>query len=355
MEALNPDMLSLAREARGITQTELARRISKTASYVNKVENGFLQPSDQQTEAFSVALSYPVDFLTSHERVRGFDSPCLYHRKRKTLPVKQLSRVEANMHALRLHIRWILKDIDIEPMLSFHSMDLDEFGSPEGVAQALRRAWGIRRGPIKNVTELIEAAGGVVLFANFGTIKMDGLSCWEKHGPPFFYLNSDTPAEVSRFTIAHELGHLVMHLHPSVDIEGEADRFAAEFLMPADEIRSQLRNVQFAQLGPLKEYWRISMRNLVTRATKLGVIDQSRSRSLYVQLSQKGYLTSSEPFPLRREQPMSIATALAVHVGQHRYTADELIKLAKMDREDWISTFGDLMPDSKRRNLRSIR
>jgi Zn-dependent peptidase ImmA (M78 family)/transcriptional regulator with XRE-family HTH domain len=341
MSTLNPDMLALAREARGISQTELARRIQRTPGYVNKVERGFLEPTESQIGALSEALRYPVAFLISSERVQGYDSPCLYHRKRRTLPSRLLERTEARMHALRLHVRWLLQGLDIEPMLSFHSMDPDEFGGPAAVAQALRRAWGRPRGPIRSLTELVEAAGGVVVLDDFGSTKLDGLSCWEKDGPPLFYLNRGTPVEVLRFTTSHELGHLIMHLHPTPDPEGEADQFAAEFLMPAQEIRGQLQNLQFSKLGPLKEYWGISMRNLITRATKLGVITSSRSRSLYVQLSQKGYLGFNEPYPLQPETPSTIREALKIHFGTHGYTIKQVIEMTKMDDLDWTALFGE--------------
>src|SRR5215470_3149648 len=352
--AFNPDMLTLARESRGLSQTDLAGAIGRTPGYVNKVERGFIQPNDVQIAAFGKALCYPTAFLTSQERVVGYDSPCLYHRKRKTLQVKVLAQVAARMHALRLHVRWLLRDLEIEPALTFRSLDPDEFGGPESVAQALRHAWGLPRGPIPNLTEVIEAAGGVVTLADFSTTKLDGMSCWEKNGPPFFYLNSAMSAEVLRFTLAHEIGHLVMHLHPTSDPEGEADRFAAEFLMPAADIRGQLQNLQFAKLGPLKEYWRISMKNLITRAARLDVITTGRGRSLYVLLSQKGYLASSEPYPLEPEIPQTIRRALAIHLNQHRYSVADLSTLSRMDEDEWLATFGPDLPDSKRRRLHAV-
>src|SRR5689334_4579038 len=107
----NPDMLTLARESRGMSQTELAAAIERTPGFVNKVERGFIQPNDLQLATIAKAVRYPTAFLTSQERIIGYDSPCLYHRKRKTLPVKVLTRVEARMHALRLHVRWLLRDL----------------------------------------------------------------------------------------------------------------------------------------------------------------------------------------------------------------------------------------------------
>ncbi len=354
MSGFNPDMLTLARETRSVSQTELARRIGRTPGYVNKVEHGFIEPTQAQIAAFGRELCYPVSFFESHEPGFVYDSPCLYHRKRKTLPQRLLQRVEARMHALRLHVRWLTRDLEIEPLFSLHTMDSDEFGGPEKVAQALRRAWGLPRGPIPNLTHLVEAAGAVVLLDDFGTTKLDGLSCWEKAGPPLFYLNSAIPTDILRFTLAHELGHLVMHAHPTLDPEGEADAFAAEFLMPASEIRSHLQNLQFAKLGVLKQYWRVSMKNLITRASRLGVVTESRSRSLYVQLSEKGYIASAEPYPLDPEIPQTVAQALAVHLERHKYTVPQLIALTRMDEKDWMRTFGPSLPEKRRRRLASV-
>ena len=52
--------------------------------------------------------------------------------------------------------------------------------------------------------------------------------------------NRHAPAERYRFSLAHEPGHLVLHQSPgdSSVQERQADEFAAEFLMPARDIRS---------------------------------------------------------------------------------------------------------------------
>ena len=45
-----------------------------------------------------------------------------------------------------------------------------------------------------------------------------------------FFVNTEIPGDRLRWTLAHEIGHVVMHLMPSPDQEKEADRFAAERL-----------------------------------------------------------------------------------------------------------------------------
>uniref|UniRef100_UPI000A5CA4A8 ImmA/IrrE family metallo-endopeptidase n=1 Tax=Vibrio campbellii TaxID=680 RepID=UPI000A5CA4A8 len=60
--------------------------------------------------------------------------------------------------------------------------------------------------------------------------------------PVLFFVNVNAPADRLRHTLAHELGHMVLHTITFADddeMEQEADAFAGAFLVPADEIRTQ--------------------------------------------------------------------------------------------------------------------
>lgn len=171
---------------------------------------------------------------------------------------------------------------------------------------------------------------------------------------PFFYLNEKKSAEILRFTLAHELGHLTMHHYPSSDLETEADRFAAEFLMPAAQIRPQLQNLQYAKLFRLKEYWGVSMRNLITRAARLDAITPSRSRSLYVQLSRQGYATE-EPYPRQPEEPSLMAQAFRIHVEEHGYSQQELADAVLLNKDELVAKFGVDIPLTRVTRLRSVQ
>ena len=58
---------------------------------------------------------------------------------------------------------------------------------------------------------------------------------------PVIFINDDKSGDNKRFTIGHELGHLVMHLREDVysmdekDMDKEADAFSSEFNMPEQE------------------------------------------------------------------------------------------------------------------------
>jgi Zn-dependent peptidase ImmA (M78 family)/transcriptional regulator with XRE-family HTH domain len=322
---INPEALTIARESRGRTQQEIADATGITQGLISKAEHGLTSIALDDMKRVASYLDYPVRLFYERAPIREAGSACLYHRKRKTLPAKPLKRLEARMHIRNLNVSKLLDNLEIAGDRGFHSIDPDEYGgSGVEVARALRSAWRLPDGPIPNLTALIESAGGVVIAEPFGTRKLFGMSCWTHHGHPLFFLNSEMPTEVLRWTIAHELGHLTMHgVAPQPDPEEQADAFAGEFLAPQTLLRPDLRKLDFNKLPALKAHWRISMKALIKRAQVLGVIDKPASVRLYKQYSARRY-NVREPYPLPPE-PSTIRTeAIRVYLDDHDYTPNEV-------------------------------
>lgn len=330
----NPEMLILARQAKGLTQGDLADGLKVTPGLISKWEHGIAIPSPGQVEAAAAVLGFPPSLFYRQERVRGTDSICFHHHKRKSMPAKTLSRIEAEMHLAQLQVKRLLTDLAIESAFSLMTLDPDEYAGPEGVARAIRSFWRIPSGPIVNLVRIIEAAGGVVMLRQFGTRKLNGMSCWAKNTPPLFFLNSDEATERQRWTIAHELGHLIMHsTPPDGDPEEQAESFARELLLPSAETVVDLRHLAFQRLPALKQVWRVPMKELITAASRRGVLPPSKVKSLSVQYSRAGWGTR-EPYPLSPEVPSLVDAAVRVHLDEHGYTTAELAAIS------------DLLPDS---------
>ncbi len=158
----------------------------------------------------------------------------------------------------------------------------------------------------------MEAAGCLIIITDFGTARIDGLSQWSD-SQPVIMLNSIPPTDCQRLTLAHELGHLCLHSQGVPDdVEADATAFAAEFLMPADTIRPQLRNLTTGRLHDLKRHWGVSMQALIERAYRLKTISASQRTSLYKRFSKLGWRTH-EPVSneLAPEQPRP-----ATEIGQ---------------------------------------
>ena len=153
--------------------------------------------------------------------------------------------------------------------------------------------------------------------------------------PPLFFLNDRSPADRSRWTLAHEIGHAVMHRHARPEIEDEADRFASELLMPEADIRRDLANLTIAKAASLKLTWRVSIQALVRRGKDLGVISHGRYKSLCIQIGASGMRTN-EPNEIEPELPSNFAAIMAVHQSEHGYGLKDISRIALAEPDDFV-------------------
>jgi Zn-dependent peptidase ImmA (M78 family)/DNA-binding XRE family transcriptional regulator len=348
----NPEMLILARESRGITQGELADKISVTQGTISKIESGVLEVSDREWEKIAEVLHYPRHFFSQTDRVFGYGSACIYHRKRQSLPTSTLRRLMASINVVRIQVSRLLRGAEIETQNKFYRMDISEYdGNVEHIAKLIRQYWGLPPGPLNNLTTAIELAGGIVIRCSFGTEKIDAMSQWAPGLPPLFFINSEIPADRVRYTLAHEIGHIIMHNAPTPDMEDEANRFSAEFLMPASEIKPYLKPLSLPRLASLKPYWKVSMNALLKRASDLNVITARQKEYLWTQMGKQGFRTK-EPIGIPDEQPTVLSDLINVHLTDHGYSINELSQLLASTEEELRAKY--LPPPPAAQKLRIV-
>lgn len=343
MHDFNREMLILARESRGLTQTNLARQASFSQGEISKFENGLRLPTEEQVRRLALHLKYPEPFFYLNEVMRDFGSGCVYHRKRKTAPETKLRQLLALANLRRIQVRQLLNSVTPNTEFQFEMMDIDEFDGPADVARALRAVWKVPPGPVQNVIRLIESAGGIVVMADFGTDKVDALSQWIPGMPPLFLVNTRIPIDRLRFTLMHEVGHIVMHRFPTETMEKEADAFAAEFLMPEREIKPQLRNLSLVRLAALKPYWRVSMAALLYRAGEVDAITPRIRTYLWMQMGKHGYRTH-EPVSIAPEEPCTLKELIDLHKTELGYTTQEIEHLMHLEASHNFARY--LSPES---------
>ncbi|BCH11983.1 hypothetical protein MesoLj131c_62410 [Mesorhizobium sp. 131-3-5] len=333
-DVFNPDMLKLARDAREFTQAELAQKSGITQAFISKLEHGLnTQPGDDALDRISAALGFPRAFFFQRERALGF--PHFHFRKRAKLGAKPLARIGAVINIRRQHIAKLLRSYEFEVAKPIPQIDLDEAGlTPEKVAERLRAYWMVPRGPIQSVVELIEDAGGIVILARFGTNLLDGLSFRIEGMPPLFFMNKDVPGDRFRFSLAHELGHMVMHSVPDEDekMESEAHRFAAAFLMPAAEIKPYLAGAKIGNLGRVKAYWKVSIKALIRRTHDLKIITPSQYKFMSIQYNKVFH--GEEPIDIEIETPNRLKKIVDFHRETLKYSTDDLAELLAFRPED---------------------
>ncbi|MBK7539380.1 MAG: ImmA/IrrE family metallo-endopeptidase [Myxococcales bacterium] len=121
---------------------------------------------------------------------------------------------------------------------------------------------------------------------------------------------------------------------PSRRCEDEADEFAGEFLMPANDIRHQFSSrTDLNDLAQLKLHWRVSMQALLSRALVVGRITKAHNTRLWKLISMHGY-RRCEPNGFRLEQAGLLAEMVRVHTEKLEFSLDDLCDLLGIEAEE---------------------
>ena len=324
--AFNPEMLIVARDYRGYSQTKAAKMCGISQAKYSKIENGITLPSEQVIDAFDSAFKFPKKFFFKNARAIG--APMSFHeiyRKPKSVNVKSLSQVSADLNIRMFCLSSLLKSVDLEPELTLPEYDADDYnGSGAEIARMVRRTWLIPDGPIRNLTDIVERAGIIVFPCFLPASRVDGVTI-NTHGlPPIIFLNEGASADRLRFSLAHELGHVIMHRQMSHTMEVEANEFAAELLMPEREMMAEFSNkIDIKELARLKRIRKTSMAALLYRAKTIGKLTNNQSAYLYRQMAPYR-AREPESTQFEKETPNTLRSILELFAKNLGYTNDDL-------------------------------
>ena len=366
--------LKQARLLKGWTQTRLAAEL---------VKNGFATKTRTISE-YEKGTSFPsASFLLLAASVINVPSSYFMHlpditiewrafRKRSGFGKRRQDEVKqyaTDLTELHIELRSLLNlELEIEFPETKTVTTCDE---AEIAASELRKEWGFGDGPLHNLMRTVEGRGVVVIGKDDTNEKFDGLSGWcGEH--PVIVINRNMSADRSRFTLAHEIGHLVMDTSAAEDEEKLAHRFAAALLVPAQNAKNALGEscdwLDWDELEELKRAYGLSMAAWVRRAYDLDIINKSRYIAQNRDLRGRGwhadepgqYDGDEEPKQLQKMAQRALAEG-AMSVQRLSYSdadflapvdeirqnskfpsATELIQMDADDRDGWMTKMFDL-------------
>lgn len=345
------DMLRLARQRLGFTQKAASERLGIPQPVLSRIENGVATADSALLMKAAQVYQVPVEFFDIKEPVYG--PPVSVHtmaRSKSDVTAHELDLITAELNIRLMHLARFLEGVDYNTTANVPSLDVEQYGAPEKIASTVRAHWGIPSGPIKNLMNWAERAGIVVGLSKFGGASVSGVTFKVPGRPPLVLLNSTHPADRMRFTLAHEIGHLVMHRFPTEDMETEANKFASGFLMPEAEMRQSFRGrrVTLELLASLKPEWKVAMQALLVRATSLNCVTSNQARYLWQQISARGWRLR-EPaeldFPI--EAPTVLPAIVKAHLSDLGYSLAELTKLVKIRESEFIEMYGAVLAPPK--------
>lgn len=147
------------------------------------------------------------------------------------------------------------------------------------------------------------------------------------------------PNDRKRFTLAHELGHIVMHLRsedfdkPEEEKEKEANLFAAEFLLPKIPCREDLHALRYKDLALKKMYWKVSKAFIVQRAGQLGCITDKTKKYFFVTLGRNGE-RKKEAGLVYLDTPQAVRKMVDLHLTELGYSYTELSEMMGLLEKD---------------------
>jgi len=338
----NGGRLRQAREARGLKASALAEKLGVSRQAISQYEKGIQTPNPEVMVRIGNLLKLPFHFfLRESQRI---EENTIFFRSLSS--TTKMARDEA-----RQKFKWFKEIVDylrrffIFPETNIPHTRLEKnqlhltFEEIEQIATQCRRSWGLGSGAISDTVLLLENHGIIVTRSELSAMTMDAFSEWSlnDNAPYVFLIANKNSAARSRYDVAHELGHLV--LHKSIRktdfalkndfsiIEEQADRFAGAFLLPSETFPLDFRVPTLDIFRMLKEKWKTSIAMMIKRCETLGIIDEKHARNLWINYYRRGW---------RKNEPLDDTIPVELPRFIHR-CFDTLIKENVQTRKDILT------------------
>ncbi len=266
---VKPEMLRWARERVGRTVEDLGRQFKKLSEW----ERGEVQPTFKQLEDFARATHVPFGyFFLPQPPEEHIPIPDLRAIRNQEISHPSPDLLDT-IHTMQRRQAWLREELiecEAEPLDFVGSAGISD--DPQGAGREMRRMVGLDDGWAARVRTWREAVGelrsaieesGVTAVIN-GVVgnnthrKLDveefrGFALSDEYAPLIFVNGADAKS-AQMFTLVHELAHLWLGesaltdtgliSRPSRDIESWCDKAAAEFLVPARDLKDCWRSVK---------------------------------------------------------------------------------------------------------------
>lgn len=307
IDDLQPERLEQILVVRGLNKGQLAALVGVAASTVTKWCKGDQSPEAEKFVRLADVLQVQPEWLT-RPPLKRVSAP-LFRSNASALKSGR-ERLEQRTNMLQEVAVLLLEHVDFPslnlPVRSFTSADQITAADIEAAAEECRSLWQLGKGPIQDLLLAAEGAGIVVVREETDIPVIEGLSCWsdELGGRPLVHLSADKAnAFRSRFDLAHEVGHLVLHKHlpPAPDkeaynlMESQAHQFAGALLLPAQTFADEVRlPVNLDSLLTLKRRWGVSVAAMLMRLHALRILSSDEKLALFKRRSAR-WGAKSEP------------------------------------------------------------
>ncbi len=297
------ERLTQAREWMSLTKRSLAILADVSAQSISNYESDQSKPTDAVVDALAEVLRVRREFLLTSAPI---DRPeTVFWRAMASDTVQSQKRTTALL-GWSIEALDVLQDFVEIPSLALPALNLPSWNrlsyeDIEQVAEDVRGHFGLGKRPIADLSLAIENVGIPIFTFDVENPKQAGFMHRSvRLQRPVIGINMYHQSwSRQRFSLAHELGHAVLHstvppvtLRTSADnaeLERQAHRFAGAFLFPRDAFTNQAHNFSLEEFATLKRSWGIGVLAQIVRARDLRLISEQHQKHLFMTAARRGY------------------------------------------------------------------
>jgi Zn-dependent peptidase ImmA (M78 family) len=327
---MNGERLKAARKMAGLSLEELAQKVGElTKQAISYYETGKRQPDSKTLLRLAKVLGVRPEYFLRRDEI---EFGAFEYRKKAKMGEKAKGIIEEKA-------RYVAERyLEIEELLEFgkdwenplKGLEARDGNDVEKAALELRKRWQLGTDAIIKLIETLETYGIMIIGVDADD-NFDGLTNFA-NGKPIIIYNERIKDNVRiRFTIAHELGHILLNLSEIKDIKEKeklCHQFAGAFLLPKEKIYLELggkhrSKIAFSELISMKEEYGISIQAIAKRLQYLKIISDSAYTRFNI-IVNKNKWRQNEPGEFKIEEKPEKFKNLVL-----RALAEEIISIGK--------------------------
>ena len=290
MENLIANRIKNARILKCMSQQDIADELEVSKQMISKYEKGEAIPTSSKFLKLSKLFGLKMDYFFNSFQIELGE---IKFRKKSSFSISKENSLKEQIKIKLENYIWIEDTLSIDYNFknSIKDIKVDSLDDIEKSVSLLRNEWNIGIDPIHNLIQLLEDKEIKVIELYNVDEKFDGLATYVNDKYPVIVVNGDFVVERKRFTLLHELGHLLLNLPKCENKEQEqfCNKFASEFLFPSDivvkEFGGKRNNITFPELINAQKKYGISIRAIIYRLVDTGILSKNKHVDFYKRLN----------------------------------------------------------------------
>jgi Zn-dependent peptidase ImmA (M78 family) len=286
MENIVAYRIKNARKLQGLSLQDVADELDVSKQMVSKYEKGISIPNSSKLIMLSRLFDLKIDYFFNSFKVELGE---VNFRKKSSFSAKKQDSLKEKIK-IKLENYLYIEDclsIDFTFNNPIEDINIKSIEDIEKAVNKLRYDWEIGFDPVHNIIQLLEDKRIKIIEIADSEDKFDGLATYVDNKFPIIVLNENFLVERKRFSLLHELGHLMLNISSDCKIKEEdvCNKFASEFLLPRktilDEFGGRRQHISFGELKSIQKKYGISIKAIVYKLKDVGILSDNQHSSFY--------------------------------------------------------------------------